>query len=118
MHTRHPQTTLQTRPNRAYKPHVQYKAWKTSIHVVFHKRRNETAAHERGNAITILPPAANSNQFLPLPPNLILEETTVEPPARRPPDLTRGRHHEHTYHTPKNVSININIQSQSIGTIN
>ena len=33
---------------------------------------------------------------LPLPPNLILKVTTVEPPARRPPDLGRRGHHEDT----------------------
>lgn len=33
---------------------------------------------------------------LPLPTNLILEEFTVEPPARRSPNLRRGCHHKHT----------------------
>lgn len=33
---------------------------------------------------------------LPLPTNLVLEEFTVEPPARRSPNLRRGCHHKHT----------------------
>jgi hypothetical protein len=38
---------------------------------------------------------------LPLPTNLILEEIAIEPPARRPPNLTRRSHHEHTYDDKK-----------------
>ena len=41
---------------------------------------------------------------LPLPPNLILKVTTVEPPARRPPDLGSGGHHEHTCEITQIVS--------------